>query len=253
MCPNKYFLGILVCIMSENMQLITDPKISAQQNHKYLGIFAMLWVTVLIVGTFTSLKTFSVGGFIFSVGAIAYPFVYIFADIFTEVYGYRVTRKIVWTGFACMLLASVLAYVYSIIPNPDFAYNEVYNLIFKASPIVALGFIVAFFAGELTNSFVVAKMKILTKGKFLNTRLVLSTFFGQTVDNSIAFFTAFYFAGWFTAAEIIPLTISTVVFCTTWEIIALPITRKVIKIIKQKEGLDTYDVGTNFNPFNFKE
>lgn len=209
----------------------------------------MLWVTVLIVGTFTSLKTFYVGSFVFSVGALAYPFVYIFADIFTEVYGYRVTRKIVWTGFGCMLLSSVITYIYSIVPNPDFAYNEAYNLIFKAAPIVALGFIVAFFSGELTNSFVVAKMKVLTKGKYINARLVLSTFFGQTVDNTIAFFTAFYFAGWFTAAEIVPLMISTVIFCTSWEIIALPITRKVIKIIKHKEGLDTYDVGTKFNPF----
>jgi len=235
--------------MNEEKQLITDPVVSAQQNHKYLGVFGMLWVTVLIVGTLTSLKTFYIGTFIFSVGAIAYPFVYIFADIFTEVYGYRVTRKIVWTGFTCMFLASVLAYIYSIIPNPSFAYNEAYNAFFRASPIIALGFIAAFFSGELTNSFIVAKMKVIFQGKFLNARLVISTFFGQTVDNTIAFFTAFYFAGWFTAAEIIPLTITTVVFCTTWEIIALPITRKVIKIIKQKEGLDTYDRGTNFNPF----
>ncbi len=137
-------------------------------------------------------------------------------------------------------------------PQSVLRYNSEFDLIFKASPVVALGFIVAFFAGELTNSFIVAKMKLLTKGKFLNTRLVTSTFFGQTVDNSIAFFTAFYFAGWFTAAEIIPLTITTVVFCTTWEIIALPITRKVIKIVKEKEGLDTYDHGTNFNPFSFR-
>lgn len=233
-------------------KLITDPAISARQPHKYLSIFGMLWVTVLIVGTFTSLKTFYIDRFVFSVGAIAYPFVYIFADIFTEVYGYRVTRKIVWTGFACMMLASILAYLYSIVPNPSFGYNEAFNAIFRASPIVALGFIIAFFCGELTNSFVVAKMKLLTKGRFLNTRLVLSTLFGQTVDNTIAFFTAFYFAGWFTAAEIIPLTISTVVFCTAWEIIALPITRKVIRVIKHKEGLDTYDVGTNFNPFHLR-
>lgn len=237
----------------ENKQLITDPVLSAQQNHKYLGVLGMIWVTVLVVGTFTSLKTFYIGSLVFSVGAIAYPFVYIFADIFTEVYGYRVTRKIVWTGFACILLSSVITYIYSIVPNPSFAYNEAYNVIFKAAPIVAIGFTVAFFCGELTNSFVVAKMKLLTKGKLLNLRLVLSTLLGQTVDNTIAFFTAFYFAGWFTAAEIIPLTITTVVFCTTWEIIALPITRKVIKIIKHKEGLDTYDRGTNFNPFHLRQ
>lgn len=237
----------------EKINLITDPVVSAKQPHKYLSIFGMLWVTVLIVGTFTSLKTFYIGDLVFSVGAIAYPFVYIFADIFTEVYGYRVTRKIVWTGFGCMLLASTLAYIYSIIPNPSFADNEAYNLIFRASPIIAIGFIIAFFAGELTNSTIVAKMKLLTKGKYLNVRLVVSTLFGQLVDNGIAFFWAFYFAGWFTVSEIMPLITTTVVFCTVWEVVALPITRKVIKVIKHKEGLDTYDYGTSFNPFNLKE
>ncbi len=231
---------------------ITDPKISASLPHRYLGIFGMLWVTVLIVGTFASLKTFYVGGFIFSVGAIAYPFVYIFADIFTEVYGYRVTRKIVWTGLSCMFIAAALASLYSYIPNEAFEYNEAYNLIFRAAPIIAIGFIIAFFAGELTNSYVVAKMKLWTKGKYIGLRLVLSTFFGQTVDNSIAFFTAFYFAGWFAGPEIVPLIITTVVFCTTWEVMALPVTQWVIRVIKQKEGLDTYDQGTNFNPFTLK-
>ena len=231
---------------------ITDPVASAALPHKYLGILGMIWVTFLLVGLFTSLKTFYIGAYVFSVGAIAYPFVYIFADIFTEVYGYRVTRKIVWTGFASMLLAGALASIYSYVPNPNFEYNEAFNLIFRAAPIVAVAFTVAFFTGEITNSYVVAKMKILTKGRFIGARLVLSTFLGQTVDNSIAFFSVFYFAGWFTMAEIIPLTISTVVFCTAWEIIALPITQKVIKIIKQKEGIDTYDHGTNFSPFSSK-
>ena len=230
-------------------ELITDPKISAVQPHKYLMVFAMLWVTVLIVGTFTSIKTFYIGTLVFSVGAIAYPFVYIFADIFTEVYGYRVTRKVVWTGFACMFLASMLAFIYSIIPNPEFDMNDSYNAIFKASPIIAIGFIVAFFCGELTNSFIVANMKLATGDRWQSTRLVLSTFFGQLVDNSIAFFTAFYFAGWFTLSQIVPLITSTVLFCTLWEVLALPVTRKIIRVVKEKEGLDTYDHGTSFNPF----
>ncbi|MDB5259876.1 MAG: hypothetical protein JWN37_107 [Candidatus Nomurabacteria bacterium] len=229
--------------------LITDPTTSASSVHKYLGVFGMLWLTFYLVSTFTALKTFYIGDFVFSVGAIAYPFVYIFADIFTEVYGYRVTRKIIWTGFTCMILSTTLTSLYSFVPNPAFPYNEAFDVIFRASPIVALGFLVANFLGELTNSFVVAKMKLLTNGKFMHARLIVSTFFGQTVDNSIAFFSAFYFAGWFPLHEVIPLTISTVVFCTAWEIIALPVTHRVIKFIKHKEGLDTYDRGTNFNPF----
>jgi uncharacterized integral membrane protein (TIGR00697 family) len=239
--------------MTQNNTLITDPAVSAVKPHKYLMVFAMLWVTVLIVGTFTSLKTFYIGSFVFSVGAIAYPLVYIFADIFTEVYGYRVTRKVVWTGFACMFLASTLAFIYSIVPNPSFELNDAYNAIFKASPIVAVAFIVAFFCGELTNSYIVAKMKLHFAGKYLNARLVLSTFFGQIVDNGIAFFAVYYFAGWFKFPELFPLVATTVIFCTTWEVLALPLTRRVIKFVKHKEGLDTYDHGTNFSPFALKQ
>lgn len=238
--------------MNQEQKLITDPAVSASQPHKYLGIFGMLWVTVLLVGVFTSLKTFHLWGFVFSVGVIAYPFVYIFNDIFTEVYGYRVTRKIVWTGLASMLLATVLTSIYSYVPSPGFEYNEAFDLIFRAAPIIAIGSIVSFFAGELTNSYTVAKMKILTNGKHEPARLVLSTLFGQTVDNFIFFFIAFYFAGWYTLGEVFPLVASTVIFCTVWEIIALPVTRKVIKVIKEKEGLDTFDHGTKFSPFSFK-
>lgn len=238
--------------MNQEQKLITDPVVSASQPHKYLGIFGMLWVTVLLVGVFTSLKTFHLWGFVFSVGVIAYPLVYIFNDIFTEVYGYRVTRKIVWTGLGSMLLATILTSIYSYVPSPGFEYSEAFNLIFRAAPIIAIGSIISFFAGELTNSYTIAKMKILTNGKYEPARLVLSTLFGQTVDNFIFFFTAFYFAGWYTLSEVFPLVASTVIFCTFWEIIALPLTQKVIKIIKQKEGLDTYDHGTRFSPFSLK-
>lgn len=234
---------------SEQNIYITDPVISASQPHKYLGIFGMLWVAVLLVGVFTSLKTFTVYGFVFSVGIIAYPLVYIFNDVFTEVYGYRVTRKIVWTGLCSMLIVTFLAALYSYVPSPEFQYNEAFNLVFRASPIIAIGSVASFFSGELTNSFILAKLKIRTNGKYEWVRLVLSTLFGQTVDNSIFFFTAFYFAGWYTLGEVMPLVASTVIFCTVWEVLALPITKRVIRIIKRKEGLNTYDHGTEFNPF----
>ncbi len=158
--------------------LITDPVASAKKAHKYLGIFWMLWVTVLIVWVFTSLKTFHIGNMVFAVSVIAYPFVYVFNDIFTEVYGYRVTRKIIRTGLWAMLLATILASLYSYIPNPDFEYNEAFNLVFRASPIVGVGSVFSFFFWELTNSYIVAKMKIWTKGKYERLRFIGSTLGG---------------------------------------------------------------------------
>ncbi|MEK7609310.1 MAG: queuosine precursor transporter [Patescibacteria group bacterium] len=240
--------------MNQEKQLITDPAVSAQRPHKYLGVFGMIWVTILLIGIFTAVKTFSVGSVVFSVAILAYPFTYLFADIFTEVYGYRVTRKIVWTGFGCILLASAIAYIYSLVPSTSsFTDNDAFNLIFRSSPIIAVASIIAFFSGEITNSFVVAKVKLWTGESHKWMRWISSTFLGQIVDNGIFFTAAFLAAGWYTPAELFPLVMSSVLFCTIWETLALPITYKVIAFIKLKEGVDTYDKGTNFNPFNLRQ
>lgn len=240
--------------MNQENTLITDPAIAASRPAKYLGILGMLWITFLIVAVFTAVKTFAIGPVVFTIAILAYPFTYVFADIFTEVYGYRVTRKIVWTGFLCVTIASVLGYLYSFVPpSESFADNDAFITVFRASPIIAFAAIAAFFGGEITNSYVLAKLKIFLTGKFMWLRLVGSTLAGQFVDNTIFFLTAFLVAGFYAPSELLPLVLSSVFFCTIWEIIALPITYRVIAFIKRKEGLDTYDHGTNFNPFYLRQ
>ena len=240
--------------MNENSSLITDPAISASRPHKYLGIFGMLWIMFLLLSVFTAPKTFSLGSLVFTVSILTYPFTYIFSDIFTEVYGYRVSRKIVWTGLFCLVLASIIASIYSIIPpSSSFEYNDAFNLIFKLSPILAIATVCSFFSGEFTNSFVLAKLKIYTKGRFQGVRYIGSTLAGQLVDNTIFFTAVGLVAGFFTTTELVPLVLSSVTFCTLWETLALPITYRVIKMIKKKEGLDTYDTGTDFSPFNLRQ
>ncbi len=233
--------------------LITDPVTAANHPTKYLGILGMLWITFLTLTMFTAIKTFAIGPFVFAVAILAYPFTYIFADIFTEVYGYRVTRKIVWTGFACLTIASCLGYIYTIIPSsPSFTLQHEFETIFRLGPIITFAFIAGFFVGELANSFFLAKVKIATNGKRQWFRLIGSTFVGQIADNTIAFTLIFTLAGVYAANEVISLIISSVIFCTVWEILALPLTYKVIQWIKKAEGLDTYDRGTIFNPFALK-
>lgn len=213
----------------------------------------MIWLSILIIGFFTGLKTTSIGGVVFSVTILAYPFTYLFDDIFTEVYGFRVSRKIIWTGFACALIASAIAYIYSSIPsNSTFTDNAAFDLIFKASPISVLIGIISFSTGEFINSFVVAKLKLITNGSKKWLRFISSTFFGQIFDNGIYVVGNFLLLGWYTLADIPSLIISTVVFCTIWEIIALPFTYKVIAWLKKEEGIDTYDNGTNFSPVSFE-
>lgn len=234
--------------------VIQDPAVASQYPVKFLGVFGMIWISFLLLAMFTASKTFTLYGFVFVVGAICYPVTYIFSDIFTEVYGYRVSRRIVWTGFVAMLLVSAAAFLYTLVPpSASFEkFDPAFNLIFRTSPIVAFAFILGFFGGEFTNSFVLAKMKIHTKGRLASLRFIASTFLGQIVDNTIAFSIIFSFLGVYAKNEIPELILTSVIFCTAWEMLALPITYRAISLIKKIEGMDVYDHGTNFNPFTFR-
>jgi queuosine precursor transporter len=233
-----------------NTSLITDPVVTASRPHKYLSILGMVWVSILIIGFLTGQKTTSIGGIVFSISILAYPLTYLFGDIFTEVYGFRVSRKIIWSGFFCALLVSGISYIYSIVPsNPTFIDNAAFDLIFRGSPIAVIIGILSFSTGEYINSLVVAKLKLWTNGSKEGLRFIASTFFGQLFDNSIYVIGNFLLLGWYTVGDITSLILSTVIFCTVWETIALPFTYRIVSWLKQKEGIDTYDRGTNFNPF----
>lgn len=238
--------------MNQENQLITDPVLSANRPHKYLIVFAMLWITFLLVTVFTTLKSFELFGVVFFAAVIGYPMTYIFSDIFTEVYGYRVSRKIIWTGFVCITIASILAYLYTLIPPSSYfseTENSAFNLIFRASPFISLATIIGFWSGENINSIILAKMKLWTKGKKQGFRYIVSTFFGQIADNITAVSIIVIIANLFTYQEAFQGMVTSILFCTIWEIIALPITYTVIRYIKHAEGLDTYDTATKLNPF----
>lgn len=233
--------------------LITDAKLSYNHRHKYLIFFGLFWFSCWVINSMTSFKTFSMWGTLWSVGTLTYPITYIFNDIFTEVYGYRVSRKVIWSGFFCFFFMSLVGYAYSLIPgDASFTKAEEFNFVFRTSPFLALTALTAFSTGEFINSFILAKMKIVTKGKFEGTRYITSTFFGQLSDNLIFNLSGVLVLGWYSWQQFVPLTITVVLFCTAWEIIMLPLTKKIIQYIKEKEGLDTYDIGTNFNPFSPK-
>lgn len=232
---------------------VTNPDAINGVQPKYLDMLGMVWIAVLIISAYTSIKTFDVGPFVFSVSVLFYPLTYIFTDVFTEVYGYKKTRRIVWTGLFCMVLTSCIAYLYSIVtPSASFEDQAAFALIFKATPIVFVGYVIAFFVGEFSNSYTLAKMKVFTRGKHLWLRLVGSTAIGQTADNGIAYVWACLLGGYFVAAELPNLIFSTVLFCTLWEFVALPITYRVTALLKKAEGLDIYDRNTDFNPFHLK-
>lgn len=233
--------------------MITDPHKASHVRHKYLDLLGMIWVTFLIIATLTAAKTFDLGPFSFSVAVIAYPITYIFADIFTEVYGYAKTRRIVWTGLICLILASAIPALYAVVPpSESYPNNTAFRSIFLFSPALGIAGVMCFFMGEFANDYVLAKMKVFSEGRMLGFRLIASTLAGQIADSITFYSLCVLLAGIYRIEDLPNLILSTIVFCTAWEILALPFTCRVIKYLKKAEGVDIYDRDTNFNPFHLR-
>ena len=210
----------------------------------------MVWMTFLIIAMLTPAKTFEVGSLVFSVATLCYPVTYLFSDVFAEVYGYALSRRIVWTGLICLVIMSLVLTGYTYVPpSASYTDNAAFITIFRGVPILVFAGICAYFIGEITNTFIVAKLKVLMDGDKMWLRLITSTLAGQTLDNLTAFSIAHYVGGFFAISELPMLIFTTVAFCTVWEIIMLPVTYRIINNLKRLEGVDAYDRQTNFNPF----
>ncbi|MCS7244199.1 MAG: queuosine precursor transporter [Candidatus Calescibacterium sp.] len=219
-----------------------------------LGFF----IATLLISNIVTIKVFEVNFFglnlVFDGGALIFPFSYIFADIFTEVYGYKKTRKIIWIGFIVLFIFNLLLYLTIILP-PEDSWNysigqENFEKILGISPRIALAGIIGYFWGEFTNSFVLAKMKIINRGNYLWFRIMLSTVFGQIVDTTL--FCTIAFWGVIDSHAMINYIVTGYVYKVSVELILSPITLVVIKKIKKIENMDYYDHHTNFNPFLFR-
>lgn len=210
------------------------------------------FVTVLlcsnIIGT---QKVTSLWGFEFGAGILFFPLSYIFGDILTEVYGYARARKVVWAGFAALAFASVMAWVIvSLPPSADFRNQQAVETIFGGTPRIALASLIAFFCGEFCNSYTLAKMKVLTKGKALWSRTIGSTVVGELVD-SIIFYPLAFFGTWETSTIVLVMT-HNYLLKVLWEALCTPATYRVIAFLKRVEREDYYDIKTKFTPFSLK-
>ena len=217
-------------------------------NSKYLSFITGIFAATLLISNTLDTKIFMLGPFSLPAGIILFPLAYLFGDILTEVYGYATTRKVIWTGFASLVLM-VLAYETARIipPAPFWEGQEAYETILGKVPRIVLASITAYFAGEFCNSYVLAKMKVKMQGGTMAWRFVASTILGQAIDTTV--FVIVAFAGIFPVADLVAITLSGWAFKVAWEIIMLPLTIFVVKKLKQAEGIDHYDYDTNFNPF----
>ncbi len=217
------------------------------KSYKYLDIITATFAVVLILSNITSTKILSLGWFSFDGGTILFPLAYIFGDVLTEVYGYARARRVIWIGFAMNLLMVLIFWLVGKLPPAmDWGLQESYNNILGVVPRIVLGSLCAYLVGEFINSFVLAKIKVKTKGKFLWLRALGSTVLGQFFDTSI--FLLIAFAGILPWNLILILWISNYIFKILVEIILLPLTYKVVRFLKKKEGEDYFDKNTDFNP-----
>jgi len=211
-----------------------------------LVIIASVFVTCLITANTVAVKVISFGPFILPAAVIIFPLSYIFGDILTEVYGYRCTRKVIWLGFFCNLIFVVFAWVGQILPAaPFWEGQQAYEIILGYTPRILAASFCGYLLGEFANSFVLAKMKILTKGRWLWSRTIGSTLVGQVLDSSAFIILAFIGTPSFMPIMILYHWLAKTVI----EAAATPLTYAIVNYLKKKEALDTYDHQTNFNPF----
>ena len=194
------------------------------------------------------------GPVIFGAGILFFPISYFFGDILTEVYGYAYDRRAVWAGFAALAFAAIMAQIVIALPVAPGEYMAQYQQgmvsVFGNSWRIALASMLAFWCGSFVNSYVLAKLKIWTQGRFLWVRTIGSTAFGELVDSSLFYVLAFY--GIWPIQELIQVALVQYILKTSWEVLATPLTYWVVGALKRKESVDHYDIHTNFTPFRVK-
>lgn len=194
-----------------------------------------------------------IGPWPFGAGILFFPVSYVIGDVLTEVYGYARARRVIWAGFAALVFMAFMSWVaVSLPPAPDWKNQAAYEAIFGQVPRIVFASMVAFWAGEFVNSYVLARMKVMTNGRHLWARTIGSTFAGQGVDSLIFYPLAFWGAAGWTNELVIQVLFTQWALKVGWEAVLTPVTYLVVGWLKRREGVDVYDEGTNFTPFAAK-
>lgn len=231
-------------------------------SYRYYDVVMALFVTVLLLSNLLSsakiidLKA-SLGSIalVFDAGTLVFPISYIFGDILTEVYGYKRSRRVIWMGFAATALLGFFVWLAGVLPGESawegYAGQEAYNAILGGISGLVVASLAAYWMGEFSNSYVLAKMKIATQGRWLWSRTITSTLVGQAIDTTVFFIVA-TFLGVFPVEILTSLIITNYLFKVGIEVLLTPITLPFINWLKRTEGEDYYDYDTVFNPFSFE-
>lgn len=214
---------------------------------RYLDIIIALFAAMLLISNLAATKLIAFGSIITDGGAILFPLIYIFNDVLTEVYGYKYARRAIWIGFGVMLLAVVAFTIVRYLPGAaEYTAQASYEAVLGFFPRIVLASLAAYLVGSFVNSFVLAKLKVRTKGRKLWLRLIGSTFVGEFFDTTV--FGLVAFAGILGGMDMVNFILVGWLFKTAVEVVLLPVTYRVVAYLKKKEHVDTYDKKTDFSP-----
>lgn len=209
------------------------------------GKVSQIWLPAIGIWPFQT-----AGYWPFGAGILFFPISYVIGDVLTEVYGYARARRVIWAGTVAVLFMAFMSYVVvALPPAPDWKNQAAYETVFGQVPRIVLASVCAFWAGEFVNSYVLARMKLLTDGKMLWTRTIGSTIAGQGVDSLIFYPLAFWGAAGWTNDLVITVLLTQWVLKVSWEVILTPVTYLVVGFLKAREGVDIFDQDTDFTPF----
>ncbi|MBW4652431.1 MAG: queuosine precursor transporter [Kaiparowitsia implicata GSE-PSE-MK54-09C] len=221
------------------------------RTYRHLDTITGFFIAVLLISNIASTKILTLGPFTFDGGTLVFPLSYIFGDILTEVYGYGRSRKVIWLGFlSAALMSATFAIVGALPPASDWELQDAYMSILGQTPRIVLASLIAYWAGSFSNSFVMAKMKLLTQGRWLWTRTIGSTLVGQLIDTAL--FVAIAFTGTVPNAVLWAIVVSNYVFKCGMEAVLTPVTYAVVNWLKRQEHEDFYDTETDYNPFRLR-
>jgi queuosine precursor transporter len=245
---------------AENKPVAVSAEAVGRDGFRYFDFVMAAFVVVLVLSNAigaAKLSAVELFGhpFVFGAGILFFPISYVIGDFLTEVYGYSRARRCIWAGFCALIFLAVMtSVVVALPPAPGWegqaAYEGVFGTLGTQTIRIVGASILAFWAGEFVNSFVLARMKVLTKGRHLWTRTIGSTFFGQAVDSLIFYPVAFL--GVWSNEQVLTVMVTNWALKVLWEILLTPVTYAVVGYLKAREGVDVYDNHTDFTPFSAK-
>jgi queuosine precursor transporter len=228
------------------------PALAERRYSHYFVLIVAVFITCLITANITAVKLLEVSGLVVPAAIIIFPLSYVIGDVLTEVYGYRRARMVIWLGFLCNLTTVAAIWLGQVLPAASFWDGQAaYERILGYTPRLLAASFLAYLVGEFANAFVLAKMKIATRGRWLWTRTIGSTLVGQGLDSLV--FISLAFTGTIPGPRLLSAVVTQWLVKSAYEAAVTPLTYAVVNFLKRREGMDVYDYGTDFNPLSLSQ